>query len=131
MTYLFLSLILALLTSAFALQNTEAVTVRLLLWEYQTSLVLVILGSAGVGIVLTFLASLGRRFRRGHTIRSLQSTVELQGARIRELEESLRVSPRDTHRRRESKARDARPPAVAGGQDRLVSRRSAVKPPRG
>lgn len=45
MAYLFLSLILALLTAAFALQNTEAVTVRLLLWEYQTSLVLVILGS--------------------------------------------------------------------------------------
>ena len=92
MTYLFVSLILAMLTAAFALQNTEAVTVRLLIWEYQTSLVLVILGSAGVGIVLTFLASLGRRFRRGQTIRSLQSTVESQGSRIRELEEALRVS---------------------------------------
>jgi lipopolysaccharide assembly protein A len=88
--FLFLALVLALLTAAFALQNTKAVTVRLLLWEYQTSLVLVILGSAGAGIVLTFLSSLGRRWRRGRSIRSLQSTIESQGERIRELEERLR-----------------------------------------
>ena len=91
MGHLFLALVLALLTAAFALQNTEAVTVRLLLWEYQTSLVLVILGSAGSGIVLTFVASLGRRWRQTRTIRSLESTVESQGARIRELEDSLRL----------------------------------------
>jgi len=91
MGHLFLALVLALLTAAFALQNTEAVTVRLLLWEYQTSLVLVILGSAGSGIVLTFVASLGRRWRQTRTVRSLESTVESQGARIRELEESLRL----------------------------------------
>lgn len=96
MGYLFLSLILALLTAAFALQNTEAVTVRLLLWEYQTSLVLVILGSVGSGIVLTFLASLGRRWRRSRTIRSLETTVESQGVRIRELEEVLRLSREHT-----------------------------------
>lgn len=89
MAYLFLSLILALLTAAFALQNTETVTVRLLLWEYQTSLVLVILAPAGIGIVLTFVASLGRRFRRSPTIRSLEETVESQGIRIRELEARL------------------------------------------
>lgn len=92
MGLLFLALTLALLTAAFALQNTDAVTVRLLLWEYQTSLVLVILGSASSGIVLTFLASLGRRWRRSRTIRSLESTVESQGARIRELEEALRIA---------------------------------------
>jgi len=89
MGVLFLAMVLALLTAAFALQNTEAVTVRLLLWEYQTSLVLVILGSVGIGIGLTFLSSLGRRLKRGHTIRSLQSTVESQGTRIRELEAEL------------------------------------------
>lgn len=96
MGLLFLAMILALLTAAFALQNTEAVTVRLLLWEYQTSLVLVILGSAGSGIVLTFLASLGRRWKRSRTIQSLQSTVESQGVRIRELEEALRLSRQET-----------------------------------
>lgn len=93
MGVLFLAMVLALLTAAFALQNTDSVTVRLLIWEYQTSLVLVILGSVGTGIVLTFLSSLGRRLKRGHAIRSLQFTVETQGTRIRELEaEALRLS---------------------------------------
>lgn len=92
MGILFLALVLAALTAAFALQNTDAVTVRMLLWEYQTSLVLVILGSVGVGSVLTFLSSIGRRWKRGSTLRSLQSTVDSQGQRIRELEEALRVS---------------------------------------
>ncbi len=92
MGLLFLALVLALLTAAFALQNTDSVTVRMLFWEYQTSLVLVILGSVAVGIVLTFLSSLGRRWKRSHTLRSLQSTVESQGERIRELEGELRLS---------------------------------------
>lgn len=92
MGVLFLALVLASLTAVFALQNTDSVTVRMLLWEYQTSLVLVILGSVGVGIVLTFLSSLVRRWKRSTTIRSLQSTVDSQGARIRELEEALRLS---------------------------------------
>lgn len=91
MGVLVFALVLASLTAAFALQNTESVTVRMLLWEYQTSLVLVILGSVGIGIVLTFLSSLGRRWKRSTTIRSLQSTVDSQGARIRELEEALRL----------------------------------------
>ncbi|HEY5627543.1 MAG TPA: LapA family protein [Nitrospira sp.] len=91
MGLLFLAMVLALVTAAFALQNTEAVTVRLLLWEYQTSLVLVILGSAGSGVVLTFLASLGGRWDRSRRIHSLESNVESQGERIRELEDALRL----------------------------------------
>ena len=95
MGFLFLALLLALLTAACALQNTDAVTVRLLLWEYQTSLVLVILSSADSGIVLTFLASLGRRWKQNRTIRSLQSTVESQEARIRELEARIRQTEQE------------------------------------
>ncbi|MEO5865470.1 MAG: LapA family protein [Nitrospiraceae bacterium] len=96
MITLIIALILALAIAAFALQNTEAVTVRLLLLDYQTSLVLVILGSAGIGIVLTFIASLGGLVRRSRTIRSLQATIESQGMRIRELEEALSRSREKT-----------------------------------
>jgi len=96
MGILILALILALTTAAFALQNTEAVTIRLLIWEYQTSLVLVILGSAGIGMVLTFLASLGGRLTRSRAIRSLESTAESQREQIRELEEKLRLSSENT-----------------------------------
>lgn len=96
MGVLFLALVLAALTAIFALQNTDSVTVRMLLWEYQTSLVLIILGSVGIGITLTFLSSLGRRWKRRTTVRSLQSTIDSQGARICELEEALRVSRANT-----------------------------------
>jgi hypothetical protein len=84
-------------TAAFALQNTDAVTVRFLLWEYQTSLVLVILGSVGSGVVLALLASLGSRWKSSRARRSLEETVSSQGERIRELEHQLRQA-RDTLR---------------------------------
>jgi uncharacterized integral membrane protein len=92
MTILILILILALVTTSFALQNTDVVTIKFLFGEYQTSLVLVILGSAGSGAALTFLASLGGRWRGSRTRRSLESTVHSQGERIRELKEKLRLA---------------------------------------
>jgi len=90
MTVLIAALLLAIGTAAFALQNTDTVTVEFLAWEYQTSLVLVILGSVGSGIVLALLASIGRRWKTSRTQRSLEAMVTSQGERIRELENQLR-----------------------------------------
>lgn len=92
MATLILALILALGTAAFALQNTDAVTIKFLLWEYQTSLVLVILASTGSGVILALLASLGSRWRDSRMKRSLEDTVRSQGDRIRELEHQLRLA---------------------------------------
>lgn len=90
MIVLIIALLLAIGTAAFALQNTDAVTVRFLAWEYQTSLVLVILGSVGSGVILALLASLGGRWKISRTTRSLEATVTSQGERIRDLEHQLR-----------------------------------------
>lgn len=90
MTVLIAALLLALGTATFALQNTDGVTVRFLIWEYQTSLVLVILGSVGSGVVLALLASIGGRWKTSRTRRSLEATVTSQSERIRELENQLR-----------------------------------------
>ena len=97
MTFLIVALLLALGTATFALQNTEAVTIQFLMWEYQTSLVLVILGSAGSGIVLALLASLSSRWKSSRTKRSLEDTVRSQGDRIRELENQLRLAHETLH----------------------------------
>lgn len=86
MPTLLVALVFAILIAVFALQNTAVVHVQLLVWDYETSLVLVILGSAMVGAVLTFVASLGPRIRRAREIRRLEETVESQGERIRHLE---------------------------------------------
>lgn len=90
MTVLIVALLLAIGTAAFALQNTDTVTVEFLAWEYQTSLVLIILGSVGSGIVLALLASIGGRWKTSRTQRSLEAMVTSQGERIRELENQLR-----------------------------------------
>lgn len=50
---------------------------------------------------MTF-SSLARRWKRDRTIRSLQSIIVSQGARIRELDEALRLS------------RETPPPPVSG-----------------
>ena len=90
MITLILALVLAMVTALFALQNTDMVTVQFLFWEHQTSLVLVILGSAGSGIALALLASLGGRWKSHRTRRSLEAGVQAKDERIRALEEELR-----------------------------------------
>ena len=90
MVTLTLALLLALATALFALQNTDTVIIQFLLWHYQTSLVLVILGSFTSGVALAILASVGGRLRRRRARRSLESTIESQQNRIRDLEKQVR-----------------------------------------
>ena len=92
MTTLILAFLLALGTAVFALQNTDSVTIKFLLWEYQTSLVLVIFGSVGTGVILALLAFLGGSWKDSRTRRSLESTINSQGERIRELEKQLSLA---------------------------------------
>ncbi|MDH4152161.1 MAG: LapA family protein [Nitrospira sp.] len=96
MSTLILAFLLALGTALFALQNTASVRITFLLWDYQTSLVLVIFGSAGAGVILALLASLGGRWKGSRTRRSLESTIHAQGERIRELEQQLRLAHEST-----------------------------------
>ncbi|GKS56926.1 hypothetical protein YTPLAS18_04530 [Nitrospira sp.] len=90
MVMLILVLVLASATALFALQNTDTVIIQFLLWRYQTSLVLVILGSFTSGVALAILASVGGRLRRRRDRRSLESTIESQQNRIRDLEDQVR-----------------------------------------
>lgn len=97
MPTLFIAFVFAALIAVFALQNTAQVSVHFLIWDYETSLVLVILGSAVLGAMLTFLTSLGPRIRRGREVRQLKQTCESQGVRIRQLEETSRTSPESSY----------------------------------
>lgn len=49
MLYLFFALVFSLFVAIFAIQNSLAVTVSVVAWSFQTSLVIVILGSATFG----------------------------------------------------------------------------------
>ncbi len=89
MSTLLISLILALVAVAFSLQNTEAVSIHFLFFEYQTSLVLVLLGGLATGAILALVASIGPRLRRSRHMRQLQETISMQGSRIHSLEAQL------------------------------------------
>ena len=86
MTSLFVALGLAILIALFALQNTFPVTIQFLFWEYQTSLVLVILGSTAIGAALSAIAALGARWRYGRETRLLTAALEEERKRIADLE---------------------------------------------
>lgn len=93
MTSLFVALTLAILIAVFALQNTFPVTIQFLLWEYHTSLVLVILGSTAIGAAFSALASLGARWRHGRETRLLTAALEEERKRIADLERRVRDMP--------------------------------------
>jgi len=92
MPTLLIAFLFAIMIAVFALQNTVAANVRFLVWEYETSLVLIIIGSAMSGAILTFVASLGPRIRRAREIRHLEQTIQSQGERIRQLEGAVKES---------------------------------------
>jgi uncharacterized integral membrane protein len=93
MTSLFVALGLAILIALFALQNTFPVTIQFLFWEYQTSLVLVILGSTAIGAALSAIAALGVRWRHGRETRLLTTALQEERKRIAELERRVRDMP--------------------------------------
>jgi lipopolysaccharide assembly protein A len=90
MTSLLVALSLAILIALFALQNTFPVTVQFLFWEYQTSLVLVILGSTAIGAALSAIVSIGARWRHGRETRLLTAALQEERKRIADLERRVR-----------------------------------------
>jgi lipopolysaccharide assembly protein A len=93
MTSLLVALSLAILIAVFALQNTFPVTIQFLFWEYQTSLVLVILGSTAIGAALSAIASFGARWRHGRETRLLTAALAEERKRIADLERRVRNMP--------------------------------------
>lgn len=87
-----------LVLALFALQNMEAVSIRLLLWSRETTLVPVILGSAALGACLVAIVSLGAQLRRAREINRLAETVHAQAERIRRLESSEREASQPASR---------------------------------
>lgn len=85
MRYLVLALLFAIIGAVVALQNATGVTVRFAIWSMDTSLVLVIFGSAMVGALITLLLSMPMQIR-------LRWRLEKANRRNTELEASLAES---------------------------------------
>jgi len=55
--FLWIAFLIIALVAIFAVQNSAAplITIRFLLWRFETSLIYIILGSVGLGILFSFL----------------------------------------------------------------------------
>ncbi len=74
--YLILALVLATLVAIFAVQNAQEVNVRFLVWTFQSSVVIVILISLGVGALLAALISLPQTLKARRRLKESEKRLE-------------------------------------------------------
>lgn len=87
--YLFTALVLAVLVATFAVQNAVPVTVRFLVWNFESSLVVVILLAAGVGAFASALVSLPQTVRAWARLRQRETEVARLEGQVRHLEDRV------------------------------------------
>jgi uncharacterized integral membrane protein len=75
--FLWIAFLIIIVVAIFAVQNSAAplITIKFLLWEFKTSLVYTVLGSIGLGILLTLLFWIPRALRA--SFRSKKSNHEI------------------------------------------------------
>jgi uncharacterized integral membrane protein len=75
--FLWVAFLMVVGVAIFAIQNSDAppVIIKLLIWSFETSLVYTILGSIGLGIVLTLLFWVPRAIRASFRKRNLQKEI--------------------------------------------------------
>jgi len=74
--YVIIALLLATLVAIFAVQNAQEVNIRFLVWTFQSSVVVVILISLGVGALLAALMSLPQMLRARRRLRESERQLE-------------------------------------------------------
>jgi uncharacterized integral membrane protein len=75
--FFWIAFLIVIAVAIFAVQNSDApiITIKFLFWRFETSLVYTILGSIGLGILLTLLFWIPRALRA--SFRSKKSNQEL------------------------------------------------------
>ncbi|MGQ9646886.1 MAG: LapA family protein [Thermodesulfobacteriota bacterium] len=76
--FYWLVLLIAVGIAIFALQNSSAplITVKFLVWSFETSLIYTLLGSAGVGILMILFLWIPRAIRASLKLRELKKKIE-------------------------------------------------------
>ena len=80
--YVIIALLLATLVAIFAVQNAQEVNIRFLVWTFQSSVVVVILISLGVGALLAALMSLPQMLRGRRRLRESERQLERLAGQI-------------------------------------------------
>ena len=84
---LVLALICALLVAVFAVQNAKPVAVTFLVWRFEVSLVLIILGAAALGAVAVFLLGTLRLVQQSRRMREATQHVQQLESELERLQE--------------------------------------------
>jgi len=98
---LIVALLFALGVAVFAVQNAAPITVNLIRWQLETSLVVVVVGSAAAGAMVAGLIGLIRQIQSSWRIRQLQGHIHKLERRLQQLEKErpvLEGSERDGER---------------------------------
>lgn len=114
------SLFFAIVIALFAVQNITPVTVSLLFWRAESMPVaMVVLASAALGALTTYLFGLSRQVRghlerRGHrsTIRDQEGLIEELRGRVRELERENEIYRRGVEARERREGGERQPAVV-------------------
>ncbi len=80
--YVIVALLVAILVAIFAVQNAQEVNVRFLVWTFQSSVVVVILISLGVGALLAALISLPQTLKARRRFRESERRLERLGGHV-------------------------------------------------
>lgn len=94
--WLILALVIAILVVIFAVQNAFAITISVLIWQFQGSLALVLLLTLALGAIAGLLVSIPGLIRRNQEIASQKKRIaELQGnlTRVVEISQSTQPEP--------------------------------------
>ena len=94
---LILFFIAALLVAAFALQNTMPVIVKILFWEANLSLVIVIIGSAALGAISLFAIDMAKQLRVNREMKEVNEKLEALTKEKEELERNLAAYTQGIH----------------------------------
>ena len=87
--FLFLALIIAVLAVFFALQNSDPVTVKFAVWEFNSSLAFVLLLALLAGALVSFLFSLPSNVRARWTIRQQRKKMNDNEASLAQVKAKL------------------------------------------
>lgn len=93
MINLLFAFIFALLVAVFAVQNSLPVTVTFLMWSFQTSLVIIILGAATFGAMTILSLAMLVQFKLKRSIHKLTQLQQMLEAENRELKAKQEIQP--------------------------------------
>ncbi|MEW6456750.1 MAG: LapA family protein [Acidobacteriota bacterium] len=74
--FLIMTLIVSIITVIFAIQNSEIIGIRFLIWKFKGSLALILLISFGLGIITSLLASIPSVLKNKKKISNLQHRIQ-------------------------------------------------------